>query len=60
MPGGSGGSAGSWPDLIRKGLRCGAARNSGWSQLLMAANTPMLLRAAMVDERLTWLVSPGR
>jgi NAD(P)H-dependent flavin oxidoreductase YrpB (nitropropane dioxygenase family) len=41
----------SWPDLFRQGR---ALRRDGgltWAQVLMAANTPMLLRAAMVDGR---------
>ena len=41
----------SWAGLIRQGR---AMRRSGdltWAQVLMAANTPMLLRAAMVDGR---------
>ena len=41
----------SWPDLIREGLAMRHGQEVGWSQLLMAANTPMLLRAAMVDGR---------
>jgi NAD(P)H-dependent flavin oxidoreductase YrpB (nitropropane dioxygenase family) len=41
----------SWPDLIREGLAMRRGHELSWSQLLMAANTPMLLRAAMVDGR---------
>jgi NAD(P)H-dependent flavin oxidoreductase YrpB (nitropropane dioxygenase family) len=43
----------SWPDLIRDGLamKQGHGKDLSWSQLLMAANTPMLLKAAMVDGR---------
>jgi NAD(P)H-dependent flavin oxidoreductase YrpB (nitropropane dioxygenase family) len=43
----------SWPDLIRDGLamKRGHGQDLSWSQLLMAANTPMLLKAAMVDGR---------
>jgi NAD(P)H-dependent flavin oxidoreductase YrpB (nitropropane dioxygenase family) len=43
----------SWPDLIRDGLamKKGHGKDLTWSQLLMAANTPMLLKAAMVDGR---------
>jgi NAD(P)H-dependent flavin oxidoreductase YrpB (nitropropane dioxygenase family) len=39
----------SWPQMLREGR---AMRKSGeltWSQVLMAANTPMLLKATMVD-----------
>lgn len=41
----------SWPAMIRQGL---AMRRSGdyrWSQVIMAANTPMLLRSGLVDGR---------
>jgi NAD(P)H-dependent flavin oxidoreductase YrpB (nitropropane dioxygenase family) len=41
----------SWNAMVREGL---AMRKSGdytWSQVVMAANTPMLLKAAMVDGR---------
>jgi NAD(P)H-dependent flavin oxidoreductase YrpB (nitropropane dioxygenase family) len=44
-------SGASWRSMVGEGL---AMRGSGeltWSQLLMAANTPMLLRAAMVEGR---------
>jgi NAD(P)H-dependent flavin oxidoreductase YrpB (nitropropane dioxygenase family) len=41
----------SWRDLIREGAAMRRAQELSWSQVLMAANTPMLLRAAMVDGR---------
>jgi NAD(P)H-dependent flavin oxidoreductase YrpB (nitropropane dioxygenase family) len=46
----------SWPEMIRQGraLRRGTGRREAglsWGQVLMAANTPVLLRAAMVDGR---------
>ncbi|WP_229797891.1 NAD(P)H-dependent flavin oxidoreductase [Planomonospora parontospora] len=41
----------SWPEMIRDGLAMKHGRELTWSQVLMAANTPMLLRAAMVDGR---------
>ena len=46
----------SWPEMVRQGraLRQGTGhRDTGlsWAQVLMAANTPVLLRAAMVDGR---------
>lgn len=43
----------SWPGMIRDGLamKRGHGKELSWSQLLMAANTPMLLKAAMVDGR---------
>ena len=46
----------SWPEMLRQGrtLRRGTGRRDTeltWAQVLMAANTPVLLRAAMVDGR---------
>jgi NAD(P)H-dependent flavin oxidoreductase YrpB (nitropropane dioxygenase family) len=46
----------SWPEMIRQGraLRRGTGGRDTeltWGQVLMAANTPVLLRAAMVDGR---------
>jgi NAD(P)H-dependent flavin oxidoreductase YrpB (nitropropane dioxygenase family) len=41
----------SWPAMIRDGLAMKRGRELSWSQVLMAANTPMLLKAAMVDGR---------
>jgi NAD(P)H-dependent flavin oxidoreductase YrpB (nitropropane dioxygenase family) len=41
----------SWPDLIRQGRTMRKSSQLTWSQVLMAANTPMLLKAAMVDGR---------
>jgi NAD(P)H-dependent flavin oxidoreductase YrpB (nitropropane dioxygenase family) len=41
----------SWPVLIRDGLAMKHGRELTWSQVLMAANTPVLLKAAMVDGR---------
>jgi NAD(P)H-dependent flavin oxidoreductase YrpB (nitropropane dioxygenase family) len=37
----------SWLDLLRAGRN--ARRELSWSQVVMAANTPMLLKTAMVD-----------
>lgn len=39
----------SWPALIREGLAMRKANERTWSQLLMSANTPMLLRAGLVE-----------
>ena len=39
----------SWPELIRQGQAMRRGTELTWSQVLMAANTPMLLKAAMVD-----------
>lgn len=41
----------SWPALLREGRALRHGRDLTWAQVLMAANTPMLLRAAMVDGR---------
>jgi len=40
-----------WGDLLREGRAMRRAQDLTWSQVLMAANTPMLLKAAMVDGR---------
>jgi NAD(P)H-dependent flavin oxidoreductase YrpB (nitropropane dioxygenase family) len=42
----------SWPDLLREGLAMRTRHGLSWSQVLMAANTPMMLRSAMVDGRI--------
>ena len=42
----------SWPGLVREGLAMRRGHGLSWSQLLMAANTPMMLRASMVDGRI--------
>jgi NAD(P)H-dependent flavin oxidoreductase YrpB (nitropropane dioxygenase family) len=41
----------SWSDIIREGLAMRRSEELSWSQVVMAANTPMLLKAAMVDGR---------
>ena len=41
----------SWAELIRQGRAMRRGGDLTWAQVLMAANTPMLLRAAMVDGR---------
>jgi NAD(P)H-dependent flavin oxidoreductase YrpB (nitropropane dioxygenase family) len=41
----------SWPALIGQGRQMRRDAELSWSQVLMAANTPMLLKAAMVDGR---------
>src|SRR5215471_11657417 len=38
-----------WPELIREGRAIRRGSGLTWAQVLMAANTPVLLRAAMVD-----------
>ncbi|MFE5757063.1 NAD(P)H-dependent flavin oxidoreductase [Streptomyces massasporeus] len=41
----------TWPQLVRDGLALRHGKDLSWSQLLLAANTPMLLKSAMVDGR---------
>ncbi|MFI6683516.1 NAD(P)H-dependent flavin oxidoreductase [Streptomyces sp. NPDC050485] len=41
----------SWAQLVRDGLALKHGKDLTWSQVLLAANTPMLLRAAMVEGR---------
>lgn len=41
----------TWRELIRQGRAMRRGTELTWAQVLMAANTPMLLRAAMVDGR---------
>lgn len=41
----------SWSRMIRDGLAMRHGRDLTWSQVLLAANTPMLLKASMVDGR---------
>jgi NAD(P)H-dependent flavin oxidoreductase YrpB (nitropropane dioxygenase family) len=40
-----------WRAIVREGLAMRKSQELTWSQVLMAANTPMLLRAAMVEGR---------
>ncbi|MEU6781082.1 nitronate monooxygenase [Nonomuraea angiospora] len=41
----------SWGEMLREGRRMRRARDLTWAQVLQAANTPVLLRAAMVEGR---------
>ena len=41
----------TWRQLIHDGLAMRHGKNLTWSQVLLAANTPMLLKSAMVDGR---------
>ncbi|MFF6952849.1 NAD(P)H-dependent flavin oxidoreductase [Streptomyces iakyrus] len=41
----------SWTGLVRDGLAMKHGKELTWSQVLLAANTPVLLKAAMVDGR---------
>jgi NAD(P)H-dependent flavin oxidoreductase YrpB (nitropropane dioxygenase family) len=40
-----------WRDMVREGAAMRKTQELSWSQVLMAGNTPMFLRAAMVDGR---------
>jgi NAD(P)H-dependent flavin oxidoreductase YrpB (nitropropane dioxygenase family) len=39
----------SWVSMVRDGLTMRHGKDLSWSQVLMAANTPMLLKAGLVD-----------
>ncbi|MFF4797562.1 NAD(P)H-dependent flavin oxidoreductase [Streptomyces sp. NPDC001351] len=41
----------TWRQMVRDGLALKHGKELSWSQMLLAANTPMLLRSAMVDGR---------
>lgn len=41
----------SWPDMVREGLTMKKTHELKWSQVLMAANTPIMLKSSMVDGR---------
>ncbi|MGW2743436.1 NAD(P)H-dependent flavin oxidoreductase [Streptomyces sp. NPDC001450] len=41
----------TWRQLVRDGLALKHGKELSWSQVLLAANTPMLLKSAMVDGR---------
>ncbi|MEV0368954.1 nitronate monooxygenase [Streptomyces sp. NPDC050636] len=40
-----------WSQMVRDGLAMKHSKELTWSQVLLAANTPMMLRAAMVEGR---------
>ncbi|MBV8691322.1 MAG: nitronate monooxygenase, partial [Actinobacteria bacterium] len=40
-----------WSEIVREGVAMRRTQELTWSQVVMAANTPMLLKAAMVDGR---------
>ncbi len=44
-------SATSWRDIVTEGVAMKRSHDLSWSQTIMAANTPMMLRASMVDGR---------
>ncbi|MPZ80668.1 MAG: nitronate monooxygenase [Actinophytocola sp.] len=41
----------TWRTMLRDGVAMRRARKLSWSQVIMAANTPMLLRAGLVEGR---------
>ncbi|RVU22186.1 nitronate monooxygenase [Streptomyces antnestii] len=41
----------TWSQMIRDGLAMKHGKELSWSQILLAANTPMLLKASMVEGR---------
>ncbi|MFI6565601.1 NAD(P)H-dependent flavin oxidoreductase [Streptomyces sp. NPDC050534] len=41
----------TWRQMVREGLALRHGKELSWSQVLLAANTPMLLKSAMVDGR---------
>jgi NAD(P)H-dependent flavin oxidoreductase YrpB (nitropropane dioxygenase family) len=44
-------SGAPWREIVEEGLAMRKAQELSWSQVVMAANTPMLLKKAMVDGR---------
>jgi NAD(P)H-dependent flavin oxidoreductase YrpB (nitropropane dioxygenase family) len=42
----------TWPEVLRHGLAVRRQRELSWSSLLMAANTPMMIRTGMVEGRI--------
>jgi NAD(P)H-dependent flavin oxidoreductase YrpB (nitropropane dioxygenase family) len=44
-------TGGSWPAIVREGLAMRKNRDLSWDQVLMAANTPMMIRTGMVEGR---------
>jgi NAD(P)H-dependent flavin oxidoreductase YrpB (nitropropane dioxygenase family) len=45
-------SGSTWRGMVREGLAMKRDGNLAWSQMILAANTPMLLRAGLVEGRL--------
>jgi NAD(P)H-dependent flavin oxidoreductase YrpB (nitropropane dioxygenase family) len=44
-------SGSPWTDIVREGLAMKKSHELSWPQVIMAANTPMMLRSSMVDGR---------
>ncbi|TFV64378.1 nitronate monooxygenase [Geodermatophilus sp. DF01-2] len=45
-------TGGSWLAIVREGLAMQKNRELSWDQVLMAANTPMMIRTGMVEGRI--------
>ncbi len=45
-------SGASWRDIVREGLAMKKSHELSWTQVIMAANTPMMLRSSMVEGRI--------
>jgi NAD(P)H-dependent flavin oxidoreductase YrpB (nitropropane dioxygenase family) len=41
-----------WADIVREGMSMKRQHQLSWTQVIMAANTPMMLRASMVEGRI--------
>jgi NAD(P)H-dependent flavin oxidoreductase YrpB (nitropropane dioxygenase family) len=41
-----------WSGIVREGLAMRSSHGLSWAQVIMAANTPMMLRSSMVDGRI--------
>ncbi|MGH3263564.1 MAG: NAD(P)H-dependent flavin oxidoreductase, partial [Trebonia sp.] len=41
----------SWPDMIREGIEMKKERDLRWTQVIMAANAPVLYRSVLLDGR---------
>jgi NAD(P)H-dependent flavin oxidoreductase YrpB (nitropropane dioxygenase family) len=44
-------SGAAWPDMVREGLAMRKNQELSWSQVVMAANAPMLYRSALLEGR---------
>jgi NAD(P)H-dependent flavin oxidoreductase YrpB (nitropropane dioxygenase family) len=44
-------TGGTWPAIVREGFAMRKSRGLSWDQLLMAANTPMMIHTGMVQGR---------
>ena len=51
----------SWPAMVREGLAMRRSRGLAWHQVLLAANAPMLYRAALLEGRIdTGIMASGQ